>query len=243
MSTQVPPRDVQREARAAGARDAFGIPAAVLSAGMVGFGALVYASGLDIWIAIACTAGLWALPGQVVLVEMHVAGAPGVATIIAVMLTAVRFLPMTLTVMPLVRDENVRNGKLYATVQFVATSSWAWAVQRLPDMPREVRLSYFIGFGGMCWAVSVVGAAIGFYLAGSFPPLLRLGFIFLNPVYLVVLLLGDARTALAFVSLACGAIAGPLLHIAYPEWSVLLTGLIAGTTAYFIQRAWRRRHA
>ena len=210
---------------------------------MVGFGALVFASGLDISIALACTAGLWALPGQVVLVEMYLAGAPGVATIIAVMLTAVRFLPMTLTVVPLVRDDKGRNGKLYAAVQFLATSSWAWAIHRLPDLPREVRLSYFVGFGSVCWIVSVAGTAIGFYLAGSFPPLLRLGFIFLNSVYLVVLLVGDARTALAFVSLACGAIAGPLLHLVYPEWSVLLTGLMGGTAAYFIQRAWKRRHA
>lgn len=97
-------------ARSMGARDALGVPAAVLAAGMLGFGALAFESGLNLVLAVACTAGIWALPGQIVLIEMHVAGAPGSLTVLAVV-----------------------------------------------------------------------------------PPLMRLGFVFLNPVYFVVLLVGEAR--------------------------------------------------
>jgi branched-subunit amino acid transport protein len=59
-----------------GARDALGVPAAVLAAGMIGFGAFALEYGFSIWLALACTAGIWALPGQIVLVEMHGTGAP-----------------------------------------------------------------------------------------------------------------------------------------------------------------------
>ncbi|HEV7803945.1 MAG TPA: branched-chain amino acid ABC transporter permease, partial [Burkholderiales bacterium] len=73
-------------------RDALGVPAAVLAAGMLGFGALAFESGLNLALALVCTAGIWALPGQIVLIEMHAAGAPGLLTVMAVMLTGTRFL-------------------------------------------------------------------------------------------------------------------------------------------------------
>src|SRR6185369_2795283 len=95
---------------------------------------------------------------------------------------------------------------VYAAAQLVSMTSWAWTMRRCIEMPREERLSYFVGFAGTCWSVCLVATAAGYYLAGSFPPLLQLGFAFLNPVYFVVLLIGDARTKLAACAIACGAI-------------------------------------
>jgi predicted branched-subunit amino acid permease len=71
-------------ARRLGVRDALGVPAAVLAAGMMGFGALALESGLSLMIALACTAGIWALPGQIVFIEMHISGAPSALTVLAV---------------------------------------------------------------------------------------------------------------------------------------------------------------
>ena len=204
---------------------------------MLGFGALAFESGLSIWLAAACTAGIWALPGQVVLIEMYAAGAPGALTVLAVALTAARFLPMAVSLLPVVRDRSSPRASLYVAAQFLAMTSWAWTMRRCIGMPRAVRLSYFIGFAGTCWAVGVAATAAGFFLAGSFPPLMRLGFAFLNPVYFVVVLIGDARTVLTVSALVCGAIAGPLLHLADPQWSVLTAGLAGGTAAYLLQRA------
>ena len=47
-----------------GAKDAFGAPAAVLFAGMVGFGAMGQANGLGIWATSAISFFMFALPGQ-----------------------------------------------------------------------------------------------------------------------------------------------------------------------------------
>ena len=224
-------------------RDALRVPAAVLGAGMLGFGALAFESGLSVMLAVACTAGIWALPGQIVLIEMYVAGAPGALTVLAVTLTAARFLPMAVSLMPVIRDRRYSRATVYTAAQLLAMTSWAWTMRRCADMPREARLAYFIGFAGACWAVGVVATAIGYYLAGAFSPLMRLGFLFLNPVYFVVLLIGDARTPLAIASLVCGAIAGPLMYWLDPQWSVLLGGLVGGTAAYVIERSVRRRRA
>lgn len=224
-------------------RDALGVPAAVVAAGMLGFGALAFESGLNVLLAMACTAGVWALPGQLVLIEMHLAGAPGALTVLAVMLTAARFLPMTISLMPVVRDAANPRAQLYAAAQFVAMTSWAWTMRRSADIPRAARLSYFIGFAGTCWALSIAATALGYYLAGSFPPLMRMGFVFLNPVYFVVLLIGESRGVLALSALVCGALAGPLVHLVNPQWSVLLGGLAGGTAAYLLQRALGARRA
>ena len=239
MSTTLNPE----QARRAGIRDALGVPGAVLAAGMLGFGALAFESGFNLFLAVACTAGIWALPGQIVLIEMHVAGAPGALTVLAVMLTSARFLPMAVSLMPVIRDQSWSRTTVYTAAQLIAMTSWAWTMRRCADMPRESRLAYFIGFAGTCWAIGSLSTIVGFFLAGAFSPLMRLGFLFLNPVYFVVLLIGDARTAIAVAALVCGAIAGPLMHLANPQWSVLLGGLVGGTAAYAIERAWRRRHA
>ena len=226
-----------------GVRDALGVPGAVLAAGMLGFGALAFESGFNVLIAVACTAGIWALPGQIVLIEMHVAGAPGALTVLAVTLTSARFLPMAVSLMPVIRDRRDSRATVYAAAQLVAMTSWAWTMRRCADMPRESRLAYFIGFAGTCWALGCIGTVVGYFVAGAFSPLLRLGFLFLNPVYFVVLLIGDARTAIAVCALVCGAIAGPLAHLVNPQWSVLLAGFAGGTAAYAIERVWRRRRA
>ena len=55
-------------------RDAIGFPSITLLASMTGFGFLVHESGLPLGMAIAATVGIWGLPGQLALVEMHVAG-------------------------------------------------------------------------------------------------------------------------------------------------------------------------
>lgn len=223
-------------ARRRGVKDALGIPAAVPAAGMVGFGALAYESGLGVLLAAACTAGIWALPGQIALVEMYLAGAPGAVTVLAVMLTAARFLPMTIALVPVVRGKASSRFILYGGAQLLAMTTWAWTMRHSIALPRETRLSYYLGFAVTCWGVSIAATIMGYYLAGSFPPIVRLGLVFLNPVYFLVLLIGEARTALAGTALFCGALAGPLMYLVDPQWSMLLAGIVGGTAAYFIQR-------
>ena len=46
----------------------------MLLASMTGFGSLANQSGFSLGMALASTAGLWGLPGQVALVELHAAG-------------------------------------------------------------------------------------------------------------------------------------------------------------------------
>src|SRR3970282_2122894 len=77
----------------AGIREASGIPVAVVAAGYVGFGALAADYGIPVGITVLSTVAIWALPGQLILVEMHTLGAPFVALLLSVVLSSARFLP------------------------------------------------------------------------------------------------------------------------------------------------------
>jgi predicted branched-subunit amino acid permease len=219
-----------------GAREAAGVPAAVLVAGFLGFGALAAAQHIPLGVAVASTLLIWALPGQIVFVEMHALAAPFVATVIAVMLSSARFLPMTLMLMPALREAGKPAWKYYLVAQLLSLSGWTMAVARFPDIPRAQRLDWLYGFTLVLISVSALSTAAGYLGADRLPPGARLALVFTVPVYYVLILTGAVRDRVAALGLACGAIAGPLAYLATPDWSVVAGGLAGGTAAYLFLR-------
>jgi predicted branched-subunit amino acid permease len=226
-----------------GAREAFGVPAAVMIAGFIGYGALAADSGFSLWATTLSTVLVWALPGQLVLQDMYAVDAASLVIVIAVSLTAVRFLPMAITLMPLVRDARASRWRLYLAAHFVSMTSWAVCMGRCAGMPRQARVPYLVAFSVTCWSCCLAAGVVGYFAGGLLPAVARLGCVFLTPVYFLCLLVGDARTPLAMYALASGAIAGPVFHLLDPEWGLLLAGLIGGSIAYVLQRATRGVHA
>jgi predicted branched-subunit amino acid permease len=185
-------------------------------------------------VAVASTAVLWALPAQIVLVEMQSQAAPVLATLVAVMLSSARFLPMTLMLMPEMRDPRHGRWKYYLAAQMLSLSGWTMAVARFPEIPRPQRLSWFFGFTLVLMSVSAASTAAGYIGADRLPPLTRLALVFMVPMYYLLILTGAVRDRVAALGLACGAVAGPLAYVLMPDWSVPLGGLAGGTAAYFL---------
>lgn len=206
----------------------------MLVAGYLGFGALAAAHDIPLAIAVATTAVLWALPAQIVFVEMHSLGAPLAALVIAVMLSSARFLPMTVMLMPEMRDARHRAWKYYLAAQLLSLSGWTMAVARFPQMPRAQRLSWWYGFTLVLMLVCALSTALGYLGADRLPPLARLALVFMVPMYYLLILTGAVQNRSAALGLACGAIAGPLAYLASPEWSVPLAGMAGGSAAYLI---------
>lgn len=220
-----------------GVSEAFGVPAAVLGAGFIGYGSLVADAGYSIWLTMAATLAIWALPGQLVLLEMHAADAAMAATVLAVSLSAVRFLPMTLTLMPLLREDGRRRPlwQLLLTAQMISMTTWAVNMRRFNDLDTEDRWQYFLGFSAVCMATALVFGLIGQLLVGAVPPLVRHGLALLTPLYFFVTLVGEAQTRSAITALGCGAAIALVLHAIAPDWSLLGAGLIGGTAAWLLQ--------
>lgn len=222
-----------------GLRDGLGVPAVVLFAGMMGFGALCHSIGLSVWTTAGTTIFLFALPGQVVFAEMMATGAGAVVAGIATMLTAARFFPMTLALIPQVPRHH-RGLGLYATVHVLSMTSWAISMRDFPKMAPNFRLPYFAGIGLACWGGSIPGTVIGFLLAGSVPLPITLALIFLNPLFFL-LTFTEVKPLANRLAIWIGGLLGPAIHLVYPDYSLIAAGFLGGTLAYLIER--RRRAA
>jgi predicted branched-subunit amino acid permease len=223
-----------------GAKDAFGAPAAILFAGMLGFGAMGQANGLDIWLTSATSFFMFALPGQVVLVEMLVLSASGVTIAIAVTLTATRFFTMCLTLFPQF-PEKQRSSFYYLVVHFVAMTAWAVSMRDFPKMKVEERLSYFTGFAFVCWAVSTPATVLGYMVAGQVPSYINLGLVFINPLFFL-LTFTEVKPRGNRIAILLGAPIGLFSYLWFPDYSLLIAGIVGGTIAYMIDKHFRNRH-
>ena len=76
----------------------------VLGAGYLGFGALANGGQFPLWAALLSTVTIFALPGQLAMLEMSIAGSVPVMIVVTVGLTAARFLPMTVALLPVLRS-------------------------------------------------------------------------------------------------------------------------------------------
>jgi predicted branched-subunit amino acid permease len=222
-------------------RESIGVPSLVLAAGYLGFGALANGGQFPLWAALLSTLTIFALPGQLAMLEMSVSGAVPVVIVITVALTAARFLPMTVALLPMLRSPaGHATWRLYAAVHLLAMTGWAASMRRCPDLPVEQRLPWFVGFALTNWVACIVFTVVGYELAESLPPLVRQGLVFVGPLYFVLILTGETRTRHGVAAIACGAVAGPLIHLAAPQWSVMLGGLVGGTLAYGLVRSGKR---
>ncbi|WP_026872074.1 AzlC family ABC transporter permease [Inquilinus limosus] len=231
-----------RAAFRGGARDILGAPLLVLGASYVGFGSLVRASGLDLSVGLLSTLTGWALPGQMVMIEAYAVGASLLALVAAVALVNVRLLPMTLVLLPGLRVPGRPRWWDYAAAHLVAVTGWVQGMRVCPTLPPEQRLPYFVGFAGTLWASCIGWTAVGYHLVTAVPASVSLGLVFLNPLYFILVLTADLRNRARLGAMVLGAALGPLLYQLDPEWGLLATGLIAGSAAFFADRAWRRRH-
>ena len=225
-----------------GVRDYAGISAIAMIAAFIGFGAIVRDVGLDIWQAMATTAGMTLIPAQLVMVELYQTGAALAGILLAVGFIAARLLPMTVSLMPLLAAGNRRRWQLYAGAHLLASMAWTHVMRRGPSLPTDQRMAYYLGVAGANYAVIIVFTAVGFHLAGGLPVEVVRGLVYLTPLFFLLLFIGEIRDAAVALSLALGAGLGPAIYSVNPELAVLGCGLIGGTMGFAIGQLRRRRH-
>jgi len=224
-----------------GMRDATGAPAVVLFAGMVGFGAMGRTNGIDGWFTALSSLLMFALPGQVVLMEMVITGSSVLAIALAVTLTSTRFVTMTVTLFPQLHEKD-RNPSLYAHVHLLAMTAWAVSMKEFASIESKHRLSYFLGLGLLCWLISLPGTVLGYFLAGLVPAAITLGLVFINPLFFL-LTFTEVKPWVNRIAIGLACVLGPIFTVFDRDTSLLTTGLIAGTVAYLVDRKLLRKRA
>lgn len=228
----------RRQAFWSGIRDALGAPVLVLFAGMIGFGAMGRTQGFDAWMTGLTSLLMFALPGQVVMLEMFISGSSLLAIGFAVTLTSTRFITMVVTLFPQFHRRD-RNPWLYLWVHMLAMTAWAVSMREFPSMAPKHRLHYFIGLALPCWIIAPLGTVLGYFVAGWVPPAVTLGLVFINPLFFL-LTFTDVKSSANRIAIGLGCVLGPVFFMWDADSSLLATGLVAGTLAYMIDRSWLR---
>ena len=212
---------------------ALGLPSAIVMTSMMGFGSLAADGGISLVTAMVASAAVWGLPGQVAMAELWAAGAGLVTVTLAASLANARFMPMAMSLFPLMRGGMRHGFTPYLLVQLLSVNTWAACQQAFPTVPPERRAVYYTVFASTILIAGQVGTALGFFAVAVLPKAVTLGLIYLNPCYFALLFAGTrARPYVA--ALLLGALSGPPLYALTPEWSLLIAGFVAGSVAYLL---------
>ena len=224
-----------------GVRDALAFPAWVVGCSLLGVGSMVRDVGHPVGAAVLSTLLMWAGPGQVILYGGLAGGSAPLAIALAVSLSSLRFLPMTMTILPLLREPPRALATRILAAHYVSVTIWVESARRLPTIPRDERLSYYLGFANACLLLSAAMTAVGYFLVGSLPVALGAALLFLTPIFFTLSLVAGARTSAHWASIGFGfALAPAFSWMGANEFGLLGTGLLGGTAAYGIGRVLRR---
>ena len=214
----------------------FRVPGIVLFSTALGFGAYAHDSGFTLGQTAFVSVTIFALPGQVVLVDQVAHGAALVAMGFAVTLTAIRLLPMVVVFVPYIRNERADKLPLLCGAHFIAVTAWVLGTQTLPHLPKRLRLANHLGVGIALTTSITIAAMIGHQVSGVVPPVIAGGLLFLTPIYFMLSLIGSVMVRTDQMAIAFGLILGAPVYLLVPEFDLLATGLIGGTLAYAIGR-------
>ncbi len=219
--------------------DGLSLPAFMVAASMLGYGALVNSAGLDIWIAIVSTVGIWGLPGQVAFVEYFLLGAPVLSMVLAVSMANMRFFPMSLSLIPMFRKSKSGWRWRYLWVQLMSVNTWVGLLRQAHDLRPDERAPYYAGFSTMCMGAGSIGTAAGYVMAETLPFFVTVTLVFINPIYFAFVF-SAMRSRPGLIAFAAGAALGPALYVLSPDWSLPFCGIIAGSVGFFADQMLRR---
>lgn len=214
------------------------VPGIILFASSAGFGALARDAGFSLANAAYMMAVFFALPAQVVMLDQIARGASLWAGTLAVTLTGLRLLPMSVLLMPLIKGQRAKRWHFLLAGHFIAVTAWMEGWRRLPSVPADLRMHHFIGIGlGLLFA-TVAGTVIGYEVAGKVPAIVSAVLLLLTPIYFLLSLIATAAGTADRLAIVLGGVLGPPLFLAAPGFDLLLAGLIGGTIAHVVAK-WR----
>jgi predicted branched-subunit amino acid permease len=223
-------------------RDALALPAWVVGFSFIGIGSLAREVGHPVTAAVLSTILVWASPAQVLLYGGLAAGVALPAIAAAVCLSSLRFLPMAISLLPLLRRPGQGLAAQALLAHPVSVTIWIEGQRRLPPLPPEERIPYYVGFSYTAILVSAGLTFVGYFLAGAVPGALAAALLFLAPLFFSISLVAGARAPADWTAIALGFGLAPLSTLAVGgDVDLLATGLVGGTAAYLVGRLRRPR--
>ena len=207
----------------------------VLFGNYIGIGALAHDFGFSVGWVVLSTLLVWAAPAQVILIST-LGSASLFEVALAVSLSSVRFMPMVVALLPVLKDEKTPQHRLLLPAHLAAISVWVEGMRLLPTVQRHERIAFFDGIGVGLIGSASMASAVGFYVAGQVPPRFAAALLFLTPLSMLMTITRNSSALLDRLALALGLVIAPVLAAMKVGLDLMWTGIIAGTLAYAVHR-------
>jgi predicted branched-subunit amino acid permease len=211
-------------------RDVIGIPGLGLFFSMVGFAAIAREAGFDLAAALATSALVWGMPGQVAMASLYLAGASVAVIVMAVALANMRMMLMVVSAVDLIGFRRYGAGllKQLISVHFLAITTWIQLAVVRDRVADRAMYIYFLGFALPLYGIGMLGTLLGFYLIDVVPIWLLKTIVFTTPLY-ILMMVAKIRSLLFRQAGLLGGILAPLLYPVLGEWAILVAGVVGGT--------------
>lgn len=154
----------------------------VLFATFIGIGALAHDTGFSLGWALLGSALIWAGPAQVILMSSLHSGATVIQAALAVTVTAVRLMPMVVSLLPMMKTPKTKYYHLILPAHFTAVTFWVEGFRLFPKVPREQRIIFANGLGTGFVFVCLIATTIGYQTAAQLPPIFGVAVLALTPL-------------------------------------------------------------
>lgn len=225
----------------AGIKASFSVPALVLFGSFLGFGGLARELGWPVTAAMLSTIVVWAAPGQLILLGTLGTGAGAGAALIATTISAVRLLPMTVSLTPILRGPRTRLWQEILASHYIAVTAWTEAMRLTPELPREGRMPFFFAMSNALVLWSTIATGLGHVLAATLPPALAIALLMLTPIYFTLSLERGAKSLGDRLAIPLGLVLAPAITSVAPGFELVGAGVIGGLLAFALDRASVRR--
>jgi predicted branched-subunit amino acid permease len=225
-----------------GVKDAIGLPTITICLSLIGVGGLARDIGYPMMAAVLSSALMWAGPAQVLLFGSIGAGAAFPAIAIAILFSSLRFMPMTISLVPLLNNPKRPLWQLLLAAHLISITNWVEGIRRLPQLPLEERYAYFCGFGTTVLMAGTIASGFGYYLIGAFPPALAAALLFTTPLFFSLNLIAAVRQWPDAMPILLAILLTPVATwLVGKDYDLVAAGLVGGTLAYLIDFMHRKR--
>jgi len=210
-------------------------PAIALACSFIALGALMHNAGFNLQQSVASSFFTYALPGQLVMIESFLVGSSLVNIFLSVWLVNFRLYPMSVALVPILKHKSQPRWKYYLSCHMIAVSSWLIMKETYKKIDQKYRLDYWFGIGCGTLLAAVISTLLGYWISDYLTTEMMIGLAIVNPVYFLCMMVSVMSNIKIIVSILSGALLGPILYLATPEWSILIAGIVGGSIAFLIK--------
>ena len=168
--------------------------------------------------------------------ETLLAGGNLLNVFLAVLLTNARLFPMTLYLIPIIRNKKTSRWQLFLVSHVIAATAWINMLEINKKISKNERFNFFVGYAVFLWLNSVLFTILGFLFSNYVNTAILIGMVFFNPMYFLAITISNLKEKKLYLVFFLAIFLSPIFNKITIDWSILLSGITSGVIAHLIIR-------